>query len=220
MTGRKMIILMAVFAIAGPVMALTESQTLPFQFSLSPNGQTLNFSQFDTMGGTRILTAVTLDLNATERANGTCENDDLNLGGSMSMGLTGFVTGNGGGMGTSALLSFTSPTVGVTASDGVAGSGSDYHDFGLLTDSGSDNDFLILGFPGHDLSPFIGSGLIGIDIAGEGGFSFQGVSSATMVVTNFEALGDAMITYTYTPEPATMVLLGLGGLLLRKRISS
>jgi hypothetical protein len=29
--------------------------------------------------------------------------------------------------------------------------------------------------------------------------------------------GDVTITYTYIPEPATMALLGLGGLLLRKK---
>lgn len=185
----------------------TQSQTLIFDFPLSPNGTTLSFNQFDESGGCTLL-KVTLYLVATEEAEITAENDSA-LAGEMSVHLSGSLTGGGGGLSVLTLFSASAGPVAVAASDGFPNSGPDFHDFGLVSDSDSDSDSLTSG-----LAPFIGTGTIDIDIDGQGGFSASGVADATIKFSNFHGFGEATITYEYTciPEPATMSLLALGGL--------
>lgn len=46
---------------------------------------------------------------------------------------------------------------------------------------------------------------------------FGGVSGIEWAVTPVNSSGSVTVEYTYTPEPATLLLLSLGGMLLRKR---
>jgi hypothetical protein len=196
------------FSLSVPTLALSTSQTLDFTFPLSPGSQVLSFNQFDESGGCT-LTKVTLTLNANEGAGITAENDS-EIPGNMSVQLTGFVTGSGAGLSTSALISIIAGPVAVEPTDGVAGSGPDFHDFGFVSDSDTDSDFI----PPGSLAPFIGAGTFDIDIDGQGGFAVSGVTDSTLIVSNFESWGDATVTYEYTcvPEPGTIIMMVLGGL--------
>jgi len=214
-------VVLTILVLGSPAMGLSlPPQTLTFDFD-NPGSQTLNFAQFDDNGGMYHLTKVTLDLNATQGANITGEND-TDAEGSISANLVGQVSATGGGLSALALLSTSDGPYAVGGTDGVPGSGPDFYDFGFISDSGTDSD--ILTNPPTNLSPFIGLGTIAIDIDGSGAFSISGVSNSTNVVTEFGNSGDATITYEYSvvPEPATIGMLAMGalgmfGVILRRR---
>ncbi|MBN1917611.1 MAG: choice-of-anchor E domain-containing protein [Verrucomicrobia bacterium] len=209
------ICLACVLALAPRASATTSSETLPFDFPLSPGSQTLSFQQFDDNGGLCTLEKVTIYLCAEEHADVTGENDS-EIGGSMTLNLTGWVQASGGGLSVVAIMSALEGPVSVTATDGVPDSGLDFYDFGTVSDIDTATSTLTSG-----LAPFIGLGTIDIGILGQGGFSISGVTDSTLKVSNFGSCGYATITYEYTcvPEPATMLLAvsGLGALLLRLR---
>ena len=197
---------------AGPTAGSAHAATISYgptgwSFSLSPGSTTVNLSQFDPSLGT--LTGVELELNATEQADVTAENDSVSSG-SMSVNLSGNVQGKGPGaiapivtliMGTSA------GPVSVSGTDGVPGSGPDFHDFGSLSDTESDSSSTA-----SNLATYTGLGTVGFQITGSGGFSVSGVSDSTIHVTDFGASGDATVIYTYipVPEPSSIVLAAFG----------
>jgi hypothetical protein len=215
-------VVLAILVLGSPAIGLSlPPQTLTFGFFDNPGSQMLNFNQFDDNGGLYLLTKVTLELNATQGANITGEND-TEAPGSIAANLNGTVSATGGGLSATALLSTSDGPYAVGATDYIPGSGPDFYDFGFISDTESDTD--ILTDPPDDLSPFIGLGTIGIDIAGSGGFSISGVTNSTNVVTEFGNDGSATITYEYTvvPEPATIGMLATGalgmfGVILRRR---
>ncbi len=213
---RKSAILLVILAFASISSALTITETLTFSFPLSPGSQILDFAQFDDASGTLQLETVTLELNLTEQANVTGENDSA-IPGSMAVNLSGNGTASGLGLSAVVALSETTPSASVTATDGVPDSGTDYHDFGTVSDSGSDSD--MLHYLIDNLSAFIGTGTVAIDIDASGGFSISGVTDSTLKISNFGASGNAKMTYGYStiPEPATLSILGLGGLMLIRK---
>jgi len=207
-----MFLLMTAFAARAGII----HETHEFDFPLSPNSATLSFEQFDDHGGLCTLQSVTLYLEATEEANVASENNSA-IPGLVTLQLTGFLTGDGpAGLSTTVLMSVTEGPVSLDPSDGETGSGPDFHDFGLLTESGSDSHILTTG-----LGPFIGTGFIDIEIFGSGGFVLSGIADSRLTIAGFRAFGDATITYEYQciPEPATLILLTAGGvgLILRRR---
>jgi hypothetical protein len=200
---------------ASPALGVQVSHSENFSFPLSPGNQTLSLPQFDDLGGSLLLSEVVLDLDGTVQANVEAENDSA-IAGNMGVSLTGFLQASGSGLSTSAIIMKSAGPVGVTSTIAPIKGGGDYHDFGLISESGSDSDSLTTGF-----APFIGTGTINIDILGGAGFSINGVTDSTMWVSGLGASGTATITYIYeTPEPATLCLLGLGGLaMLRRRMA-
>ena len=123
--------------------------------------------------------------------------------------MSGWATGTGPNLLATALLSQSAGPQWVDATDGVPESGPDYHDFGYVSDSDSASDF-----QNTSLAPYIGIGTVDIDIDAEGGWAFEGVTDATLRMSDFEAWGDATIIYEYTciPEPATIGMMVLGAL--------
>ena len=203
MKKSTIISVLILLAVSTSAMALSISETLPFEFTLSPNSQTLHFDQFYMEG--YVLTGVTLDLLATQQANVTCENDDT-ITAYVSVSLTGWVDGDGpGSLSTTATLSESSDVIELAPSEDPVGGGADYHDFGLISDTDTDSDTIT-----GDLSAYIGLGTVDILISGQGGHAVFGTSDYTLVVDNFKALGEAKITYEYTliPEPGTIALCG------------
>ncbi|MDX9911875.1 MAG: choice-of-anchor E domain-containing protein [Phycisphaerales bacterium] len=194
------------------------SETQNFSFPLSPGGTTLNFAQFDTLGGTRELCKVTFEFDATVQGQVTAENDSSLPAPNFGVQLTGFLTLD---VGAPAVLSGFGginevASQGVGPSDGNTGSGPDFHDFGLLSDniSGMDMTTLLA-----DFAQFIGGGTVPVAIAGSAGFSVSGTTDSSLDITNLGASGSVTITYEYkiVPAPASVALLGLGGLVAGRR---
>lgn len=202
----------AVLGMAGLANAATISYSGGFTMDLSPGSDTVNLSQFNPALGT--LTAVTLDLSGSVQAHVTAENDSA-IAGSMGVDLTGLLGASGpGSLSTSAGITQSAGPVSVTASDGTADSGGDYVDFGTISGSNSANNTIISGF-----SAYVGTGTITFNITGNGGFAVNGVSNSTIHVTDFGGDGTAKVTYTYTPvpEPASLGLFAIGGLMMIRR---
>ncbi|QQE13885.1 choice-of-anchor E domain-containing protein [Planctomycetota bacterium] len=117
------------------------------------------------------------------------------------------------------------------ASDGVAGSGSDYGEFTISTIEQEASEYIsgvvvtprVPGASG--LETYIGDGNISLLAHGSGGVAYngpvysEGTPDFSLDTIGLKATGIASITYNYTavPEPASMAMMGLGGLMLLKR---
>lgn len=200
-------------------------QSQPFGGELSPFGpELLAFDQFDDNGGLFVLKAVTLDFEATVSAQVTAENDNADPAPEFGVSLTGFVTVDvpapaPGQLSGTGLVGVVASSGGVAGTDGVPGSGPDFHDFGLLTDSVNGSDVLLAGI--DDLSAFLGLGTYDAEVAGQGGFAVTGASNSSLEVINFGVEGTVTITYHYNviPTPGAAALAGVGVLCgLRRRV--
>lgn len=193
---------------------LQQVQQQAFGFPLSPGSQQLVFNQFDDNGGLHVLKNVTLIVEATIGANVTAENDSPIDAPLFGVNINGSVTASFGGLFAIVLLNDTQFAP-VGPSDGVPGSGPDFHDFGFLSDSGDDTKRANANF-----AAFIGNGTINADVNGGGGFSVTGSTDSTLVITDFAASGLVTIIYTYNviPAPGAMALLAAAGLVgVRRR---
>ncbi len=184
---------------ANTASAAVISDTGNFSFPLSPNSAVVALDLFNPALGT--LTAVELSITGTVQANVTGENDSA-ISGNMSVNLTGILDATATGLSASANIIQAAGPVLVTATDGNAGSGPDFNDFGLLTGTDSDNDLSLA------VAPYVGPGSFNATVNGSGGFSISGVTDSTLQISNFEGFGSVTVTYTYNPvpEPSTMVL--------------
>ena len=212
----KMIGAVAVLTSASVAMAggdSEEMQSFDFSFPLSPGSVQMEFDQFDDMGGTRILKEVRLSIDATLIADATAENDselaaplfELQYNGSMQYELLSL---------SGADLNNASMGAALAATDGVAGSGPDFNDFGTVMLGLADNDSTTTGLAG-----FIGNGMIFGDLDALGGFSFSGTTDASLGFDNFGLSGKATLVYVYNvvPAPGAAALFGLAGLSAARR---
>jgi len=206
----------AVAALAVPAVSMagtTIDQSFDFMFPLSPGMVTMEFDQFDDMGGMRILKEVILTVDATMSADATAENDstlaapsfELQFNGSMLFELLSL---GGADIANDAFAAALAP------SDGVSGSGPDFNDYGTVSLGLSDGDSTTT-----DLAGFIGAGTVMGDLESSGGFSFSGTTDALLGFDNFHLVGKATLTYVYNeiPAPGAAALFGLGGLAASRR---
>ncbi len=217
----KKICLIAIFVmtiVSASALAAPVIQTENYSFPLSPNQDTLTFDQFNMPGFT--LTEVRLEIYTSISANVTCENDSV-LAADIQLGMNGSAEATGGGLDVTASASYLSPVISLEATDGIGGSGPDYHDFGLVEAFKTKSDSLYLGF--DDLTPFIGASTIDVTVDGLGGHAVTGTTDYNLEVSNFAANGYVEIQYIYTqiPEPATIMLVasslvGIAGIARRK----
>ncbi|MBT8485606.1 MAG: choice-of-anchor E domain-containing protein [Phycisphaerales bacterium] len=172
---------------------LTETQTLPFGFPLSPGSALLQFDQFDDQGGQRILQRVTVDLAAAIGASVTAENESVIPAPDFALVLAGFLTNDIRDISTFSGFNETYATDGsVAPSDGVPGSGPDFWDFGSVSAMANESSEETT-----NLAPFIGAGTVDADIFASGGFSILGATDATIVISDFMASGTVTITYEF-----------------------
>ncbi|HVZ95126.1 MAG TPA: choice-of-anchor E domain-containing protein [Phycisphaerales bacterium] len=217
---RGFVITAAVAALAGSAQAgfgqFAEQQSEFFDFALSPGAAVLTFDKFDTMGGTRELVAVEMSFIAKVSAAVDAENDSSIDAPNFGVNLAGFVNVNAlslAGTGTVSLTEFAA----VGPTDGVVGSGPDFHDFGLLSQNTSDGD---LAFLPAELLAFIGPGTFDANVDGSAGFAVTGSTDSTIHTTDFGAAGKVQVVYYYNlvPTPGAAALMGFAGLVgLRRR---
>ncbi|NNM25011.1 MAG: choice-of-anchor E domain-containing protein, partial [Phycisphaerales bacterium] len=191
---------LALAVCTGPSFAggsLEEVQTQSFQFPLAPGGTMLSFDQFDDQAGTRVLQKVTLMVEGTIQAMVTAENDSVLPAPDFALNISGFMTIDFRDLSTFMGYDATFLTDGsVGRSDGVPGSGPDFWDFGLVSDSETAMDMT-----STDLGFFIGGGTIPANVFATGGFSLSGSTDSTIVTTMFMALGTVDIIYQYREIP-------------------
>lgn len=199
---------LAVAAGASASFSEMEMQVDTWKFPLSPGSDTLDFVKFDTMGGTRILKGVSLEVIGVIGAAITAENNSDIPVNNFAVSITGIVDIDVGPLSASLGIVANSGIVPVGASDngGVPNnSGPDFADFGFVSDSDSDSAF------GLPLPFWIGPGMISGSVKGVGGFAAQGTSDATINFDLFGSEGRAKLVYFYDviPAPASAGLMGL-----------
>jgi len=205
---------------------ITNSATTDWK-ALSPfqpdNPVTLQLAQFDSSLGD--LQQVYILLDSAEHATVSLENGSSNATASAYMSLIGNVKASApsvsGFITTAPMLNTATVALGPNGQEeGLPTynhTGSDFYSFGLLTAYDSDSRLLTT-----SLTPYIGTGTVGVDVDGQGGWSFSGTSDAAMGIAGFQGKGDVTIIYGYNaiPAPSVLGLAGLGflALLYRRRM--
>jgi hypothetical protein len=193
-----------------------EMQVGAWGFPLSPGMQVLTFNQFDEMGGTRTLKGVQLEIEGDMGALITAENNSTIPANNFAVGLTGIVNVTLGPLAGSLGLLATSPIMPAAATDngGVPnGSGPDFVNFGLVSDSDSDSDFIA------PSAFWIGNSTINANVAGSGGFAAQGSADATINFVDFATKGRVKLIYFFDviPTPGATALIAVAGLITIRR---
>jgi hypothetical protein len=212
---KKSVAIASVLAVAAGASAnILQSESGGFGFMLSPGQQIVNFNGFDTQGGTRVLKYVEIEVFGTIGANVTAENDSNIAISDFGVNLTGLVDVDGpGGLDASLGIVQSAGPQSVGATDGVAGSGPDFHDFGPVFGNDTDTAIVIAGLAAYTV-PF------SVTVDGSGGFATTGTSDSTLRISNFQTEGSIEVRYYYDiiPTPGTAGLIGLAGLAgLRRR---
>ena len=206
-----------VLSLAAAAQAATVSYNQAYSFPLSPGNTVVNLPQWDpALFPGQTLVSVELTLDATIQADVTAENDSA-ISGNMGVNLVGFANGTApSGISTTVLANQVAGPFAVSATDGNPGSGPDFINFGTVSDTDTDSDLIVA-----LLGPYIGNATFATNVSGNGGFSVSGVTDSTLQVSNFGAAGEVTVTYTFVPEPSSVVMAVLGaaglGLVARRR---
>ncbi len=190
------------------------------------NGATGSFlvPQFDDLGGTRTLTQVTLTVKIDGTGGQHEFDNESTSGATITLGI-GSTVGVKGPLGGTQLIVNPDAYVTVTGwvdPDNDPGfgdfAGTDYLSIigGAVSDTQS-----AFRTSAASLAPYIGAGNVTFDF--DGGTSTNGTSAlpspgankVTFGTTNFSFT--TTVTYEYVPEPATLSLLALGGLMVTRR---
>jgi hypothetical protein len=159
-----------------------------------------------------VLDSVQIELDATIGASVTAENDSPNPAPNFGVDLTGFATFSTNSLSTVAAIAQNAMSPGVDPTDGIAGSGPDFHNFGSVTGSNSANSATL------SVGLFDVAGTLNGTVSGQGGFSFSGTTDASLSIADFAAEGVARVIYNYTiPTPGAAAILGLAGLAATRR---
>jgi hypothetical protein len=216
---KNLVAVVGVLALAAGASAnIMQMENQQFGFQLAPGSTVLNFQQFDTQGGTRVLKGMSIEGQGVVSAFVTAENDSNIAVSNFGINLVGLVDVNGpGGLDLSFGIANSAGPVSVGGTDGVADSGPDFFNFGLV--NGIDNDSAFL--PAFAIpAAVVGLGTFPIAIDGNGGFSTTGTTDSTLRVQDFGSSGFIKVTFFYdlVPTPGTVGLAGLAAVAgLRRR---
>jgi len=199
-------------------------------FNGTPNlVQDLTFDQFDDLGGTRTLVSIGVQVDLS--VNGgqlILDNDgEQAASGSFEFGAKGDISSTDVSL---LNASFQPVTAELEAIHGGTfnldpNTGDGPNDFdpsapdGMSYSGGVEADADAGSIASALFSQYIGTGTFDVTADVTQWQDFGGVSGVEWAVTPVSASGSVMITYTYTeiPEPASLSLLALGGLLLLRR---
>lgn len=201
----KGLLVVACIALAAGVQA---AETMFYTGSVgitAPGSTAVPIIQFDTLGGTRTLTGVKLELvTAQEYANLTLFNSDVAAAWTVTLNGGTVTFGEGGNTTVANLISSTPQAMG--AGQTLTG------DFASNVATASSNY--------GALANLVGSGTYnGMTVTFDGTWSGAGMQSGDSIVIN-SFIGEAgwKVTYTYeVPEPTSLGLLALGAMALGMR---
>jgi len=199
---------------------ITFSQSQAFGGDLSPFSTALVFEQINEVNAGQpfpdflVLLSVGMSIEATISVSAAVENESAQPSDGVSLTMAGFLTASGQSLSVGSAFFLIADSGPLAPSDGVPGSGPDFHDFGTLGTSGSDNDLIFNGF-----APFIGYGTFVVDVLASGGVNFlnSGGTSTSLSDFSIEGVVTVEINYLYIPAPSTLGVMAGGLLLVRRR---
>ncbi len=210
--------------------ALTIAQTETY--SGVPNFEdSLTFDKFDDMGGTRNLLSieVTVNLNV-DGGQLILDNDGAGFAvGTFEFGAKAEIASTDVTLLDTTFQPVTSVLQAIYSGtfDLASDTGDVFNDFDPLAPDGmrynggveSDSDSGFVASAPEVFSQYIGTDTFDIAVTADQWQGFGGASGIEWAVTPVSAEGDVTIVYSYevVPEPATMGLLALGGLLIRRK---
>ncbi len=232
----RVVLALVVVGLTGWAQAYTLVQTKSIdEYQPNHSSSTLDFNYFDTGGGARTLTSVTIETTLeTWGGSYSVDNDSVNpTSGTASMGTTASITSSDPRLAgaTTTLSALTTKTFNLTATTGdptdqynVTGQG-DWDTIAGPTKASrviQSTGVQTLTHPGD----FTGSGQFTVTYASDAYNDFSG-GNVQGAFTARSAQGEVTITYTYSgtelpvPEPVSLALFGIGGLVvaLRRRFS-
>jgi len=222
--GWAVLVTLLVSTSLASALTLTETET----FNGTPNFlRTLMFDQFDDQGGTLTLQSISVSvLLNVQGGQVTLDNDGEEVAsGSYEFGGKGDISSTDVSLLDASFQPVTAEVAALTTGgfnlDANVGDGPGDYDptppDGMLISgtSQSDSDS---GFIASSLfSQYIGAGTFDIDVSIDQWADFGGVSGIEWAVTPVTAGGEVTVVYNYVPEPATMSLLAIGGLVALRR---
>lgn len=189
------------------------TESAPFAFPVSPGSATVLLPQFDTLGGTRDLVRVTLEIQGQVSGRVTIENDSA-ISGVFHVRFDGLVQASAMSLNPSAILSMTTPDVVLSPSDGINNAGADFVDFGTLV---AGNSASVTTLDPTAMAPFIGIGNIEVLSQGSASYVIQGTTDSIVRVRDLRVSGTAIVIYEFVPSPGSAALLLIGGVVAARR---
>ena len=237
MDGRRLcgsflisLLIVASVASAVPTMAPAIPILQSKDFSGTPNlSESLTFAKFNTMGGTRVLYSVEVTLGLNVSGGGLVLDNDSDTGanGIFEFGAKGSISSSDVSLLSSTLFPITAEvealhsdnfTLGANVDD-TAWDWSPLGPDGMQYNGGQASDSASGAIADMVFGQYIGSGTFNIDVDVIQWLDYSSVSGIECAFTPVNALGyvDVVYGYTVVPEPVTVSLLGLGGLLIRRK---
>ncbi|QQE12989.1 PEP-CTERM sorting domain-containing protein [Planctomycetota bacterium] len=205
---KKITTLVAALALTGMASAAQITDVASFGFPLSPGTETVQLDQFDDSLGT--LNWIKIEITGKVQSNVTVENDSVLAAPDAALEITSNFSAAAPSSTNVVVAMNDSLSASLDPTDGTKGSGSDFHDYGLIDIEDTNSSVIVMNF-----APFVGTGEFDVDVIGSAGFVVSGTTDSSLKVSNLNGMGEVKVTYDYVvPEPASMALIGLGGMLM------
>lgn len=206
LTGVAMSVLLGLMSLS--TQAAVDFNPRSFSLDSLNDTDTVIFPYFDTMGGTRVLNSVSVSYFFVQAVYSTAIENDSSSPNEVEVSVVGDVAATN-------LPGFTSFDVAYSASDTQTIAGNDSAFYTLVD--------IVDNFASPNPADFIGTGNFTVTLTGTGLVSTASLNDPALPfsidVAGSSVSGDLNVDYTYTaiPEPASLMLLGMGSLSLMRR---